>query len=726
MIEKEDQMLKKPYIIAAAIVVAAVGLFLAFPSSNGLAVSVSKRMRAEQLWKTSGHADKTGEPFRHWDVDGQIPASCAKCHSTHGYKDYLGVDGSTPGVVDKAAALGTTVECDVCHIDKERGILRKNPSVVFPSGVTINNLGPEGLCMECHQGRASKPTVDAKITSAGVPDDDTPSTKLSFQNIHYFAAAASQFGTFVKGGYEYAGRTYDGRFAHITGYNACNTCHNPHSLEVNLKACNTCHVGVKDPKDIRYVGSQVDYDGDGDISEGMYYEIQDIMPKELDAVQRYARTVVGTPIAYDPNANPYWFIDTNGNGAADPDEAVSTNSYNAFTARLLKAAYNYQVAKKDPNCFAHNGKYIIELLYDSIEDLNAKLAVPTDLTEMSRGDEGHFNGSGEPWRHWDVEGQVPASCSRCHSATGLAYYLENGKTQAEPISNGMLCTTCHTSPPALRPSPVVTFPSGLTANLNDASNLCMNCHQGRESKASVDATIAAKPGGPFSFKNVHYFAAAAVFLGAEVKVGYEFSGKVYSGRQPFANHGGRFNTCVQCHMSSAVVHEEHNWTMRAHNVAEPLKENCVLCHGNDIPQPFKGADPEKFDFENIRPANIPDYDADGNTKESLKEEIAGLENTLFTQMQDYSITSLGAMILYSSTAYPYWFKDQNGNGILDPEEAVSTNGFPMDAKLLRTTFNFQLSKKEPHGFIHNARYIAQLLVDSIQHLGGDVGKFTWR
>ncbi|MCX6575141.1 MAG: hypothetical protein NTV82_01980, partial [Candidatus Aminicenantes bacterium] len=68
----------------------------------------------------------------------------------------------------------------------------------------------------------------------------------------------------------------------------------------------------------------------------------------------------------------------------------------------------------------------------------------------------------------------------------------------------------------------------------------------------------------------------------------------------------------------------------------------------------------------------------------------------------------------------------NGNGILDPEEAVSTNGFPMDAKLLRTTFNFQLSKKEPHGFIHNARYIAQLLVDSIQHLGGDVGKFTWR
>jgi len=719
-------MLKKPYIIAAFMVLAAVVLFLAFPSSDGLAGSVSKRMRAERLWKTSGHADKSGEPFRHWDADGQIPTTCAKCHSAPGFKDFLGVDGSTVGVVDKAAALGTTVECDVCHIDKERGILRLHTSVKFPSGVTINNLGPEGLCMECHQGRASKSSVDTKISDAKLLDDDTPSDKLSFTNIHYYAAAADQFGTFVKAGYEYTGRTYDARFAHITGYNACYTCHNPHSLKVDLKACNTCHAGVKDPKDIRYVGSQVDYDGDGDISEGMYYEIQHIMDKELYAIETYARTVVGRPIAYDGNTNPYYFYDLNGNGVVDPDEAVSANGYASFTARLLKAAYNYQVAKKDPNCFAHNGKYVIELLYDSIADLNTKLASPADMTGMNRTDEGHFNGSGEPWRHWDADGQVAATCSKCHSATGLAYFLANGTTQNEPLSNGMLCTTCHTAPPELRQSPVVTFPSGLTASLGDASNLCMNCHQGRESKASVDATIAAKPAGPFSFKNVHYFASAAVFLGTEVKVGYEFSGKVYSGRQPFANHGGRFNTCIQCHMSTAVTAAEHDWTMGDHNVAEPRKENCVPCHGQDISQPVPGADPKKFDFEKIRPASIPDYNANGNTKESLKDEIAGLENALYAQMQAYSLNNLGALILYDPVPYPYWFKDLNGNVILDPDEAVSTNAYPMDARLLRTSFNLHLSKKEPHGFIHNARYIAELLVDSIQHLGGDVARYTWR
>jgi hypothetical protein len=709
-------MIKKPQILSLFALLAIAAVFLAFPSAKGAASVASKKEKAERLWKTSGHADKTGEPFKHWDAEGSIPSSCAKCHSTPGFKDFLN------GITDKSEPIGTTVECDACHTDKERGILRSHPSVTFPSSATINDLGPEGLCMECHQGRASKITIDAKIAGSGVPNDDTSSSKLSFSNIHYFAAAATQFGTFVKGGYEYAGHGYDARFAHITGYNACNTCHNPHSLQVNLNACNTCHLGVRDPKDIRYVGSQVDYDGDGDITEGMFYEIQDIMDKAMTTIQGYAATVLGRPIIYNPDTSPYWFFDNNGNGVVDVDD---TTSYNAFSVRLLKAAYNYQVAKKDPNNYAHNGKYIIELLYDSIEDLNVRLAVPTDLSEMSRGDEGHFDGSGMPFRDWDDSGQVPASCSRCHSATGLAYYLENGITQAEPISNGMLCTTCHIAPPALRTASVVSFPSGLAASLGDSSNLCLVCHQGRQAKSTVDATIAAKPGGPFNFVNIHYFPSAAIFLGTEVKGGYEFSGKTYASRQPFANHNGRFNTCVQCHMSSMVVEEEHHWTMRTHNIAEPLKENCVPCHGNDISQTFKGADPEKFDFEEIRPGNIPDYDADGNVKESLKDEIAGLEDALYAQVRIYT-ASLGSPAAYDPNTNPYWFKDLNGNGIVDPNETASTNRYSFEAKGLRAAYNLHMSKKEPHGFIHNGLYIAQLLVDSIQHLGGNIGIYTWR
>ena len=62
------------------------------------------------------------------------------------------------------------------------------------------------------------------------------------------------------------GKVYDARFSHIAGYNACNNCHNPHSLQVDIRKCNTCHTGVTDFKDIRYVGSQTDYDGSGDLA----------------------------------------------------------------------------------------------------------------------------------------------------------------------------------------------------------------------------------------------------------------------------------------------------------------------------------------------------------------------------------------------------------------------------------------------------------------------------
>ncbi|MBA7653043.1 hypothetical protein ES703_60884 [subsurface metagenome] len=50
----------------------------------------------------------------------------------------------------------------------------------------------------------------------------------------------------------------------------------------------------------------------------------------------------------------------------------------------------------------------------------------------------------------------------------------------------------------------------------------------------------------------------------------------------------------------------------------------------------------------------------------------------------------------------------------------------MDETLLKAAYNYQLSKKEPHGYIHNSLYIAELLVDSIESLGGNVAIYTWR
>jgi hypothetical protein len=75
---------------------------------------------------------------------------------------------------------------------------------------------------------------------------------------------------------------------------------------------------------------------------------------------------------YNPASHPYWFIDANGNGVADPED---TERYVNWTPRLLRAAYNYQYAAKDPGVFAHNAKYIAEVLYDSLEDVGGAEAV---------------------------------------------------------------------------------------------------------------------------------------------------------------------------------------------------------------------------------------------------------------------------------------------------------------------------------------------------------------
>ena len=722
-------MSKKIMLLLIVMVFCAVIPFLLFSGNDGQINLLSKKSRAEKLWKTSGHADKEATAFNYWNTasPAQVPTACAKCHSTPGFLDFLGADGSTPDVVDKAAAIGTTVECSVCHTSPETGALRERPAVTFPSGAKVEKLGPEGLCMECHQGRSSTVAVDTAITNAAAPTEDTPRSALSFQNIHYYAAAASQFGTVVKGGYQYAAKTYDARFAHITGYNACITCHNPHSLKVDFNACNTCHGGVKDLKDIRYWGSLTDYDGDGNIQEGIYYEIADLQAVLYDSIKQYARQVVGLPIVYDEHTYPYFFIDKNGNGSPDSDEVTTANRYNAFTPRLLRAAYNYQVSKKDPAGFAHNGKYHIELLYDSIEDLNSKIDNYVDLARFTRNDEGHFNGSSEAWRHWDVDGAVPSACAKCHSAEGLPYFLQKGIMDiSEPVSNGLLCTTCHTSPPRLRPVGAVTFPSGVVKNLNDASNLCLNCHQGRAAKVTVDSAIAASK-GPYSFINIHYYPSAAVFFGAEVQGGYEFPDKIYATRKIFANHNGRFDTCIECHMGTNSPNRTQSAEdMIFHNVSSPNPKDCVFCHGQDISQPHPGADPEKFEFSGIRPASVPDYDGDGDIAESLQAEIDDLEKALYAQMRTYSASRFGIPIVYDEHVYPYFFKDLNNNGIADVNEATMANRFSFDAPLLRAAYNYQLSKKEPCGYIHNSRYIAQLLVDSIEHLGGNISRYTWR
>lgn len=642
----------------------------------------------EEAWKNSPHADASAEAFRHWDEEdpAEVPANCATCHSSAGFLDFVGADGSEMFVTDANAPIDTVITCETCHNDATASL----DTVNFPSGAVLTGLGREAVCMTCHQGRASKVQVDEAITTAGV-EDDVVSEDLRFINIHYYAAAVSRFGTEVMGGYEYEGMSYDTLFEHVPGVTACQDCHNPHSLELQIETCANCHEAetAEDLRDVREPSSFVDYDGDGDVEEGVYYEIEGLRTMLYDAMVAYSTEVAGTPIFFDAGSYPYYFADANGNAAIDEGEG----SYASWTPRLLKAAYNFQTATKDTGGYAHGGKYIIQLLHDSIASLNEQLSSPIDLSMAARDDAGHFASSTEAWRHWDEDGAVPASCAKCHSAEGLPLFIKEGVNISTDPTSGLWCESCHNTAewPAVYQVETVEFPSGaelgFADNLN--ANLCLNCHQGRASGATVARAVNGlgddEASDSLRFTNVHYFAAGATLFGADAAGVYEYEGKEYAGQ--FVHTNG-FSTCVDCH-------DVHGLEVKA--------ATCTGCHQVDDPHM-------------IRLNLTADYDGDGDTAEGVAGEIETMTEMVYNQMVEVTIAA-GNPILYDAHAYPYFFADANGNGAVDEGEGSYSGWTP---RVLKAAYNYQYVQKDPGAFAHNGRYILQVLFDTLEDLGADV------
>jgi len=635
------------------------------------------RSLAEAWGSAEGfHGDYMGPAF-----EGH---GCVPCHSPEGLIE-LSNTGEYPAEVSTDVAV---IACIACHDLRARnaaddgyelGSRRTISNFAFDNArtldpenpATIEGLGDNALCMTCHQGRESTASVNAKVAGPA---------PYSFSNIHYLAAAATLFGNQAKGAYEYDGKVYSSKFEHVESNDLCVECHNAHSGELYLydsitnetsapTTCDACHPEVVDTgdyetdhlavRDIRMNGSYIDYDGDGDTDEGIFYEVETLQEILLGLVEDYAATVIGIPIEYNPDAYPYYF------------KLGTTDRYVDFDAKLLKAAYNLQVSLVDPGSYAHNGTYTIEYLYDSIEDLGG----PDAVADLTRDAEGHFDAAGEPFRHWDEDGEVDAArCARCHSSDGAKAYIEKGSVTSadfapytKGISAGLACEVCHTAPidtsaGTTRIVESVTFPSKvvLTATeapdyFDNASPLCMNCHQGRSSSDSVDADIAK---GDFSFENIHYFAAAASQFGSLVRGGYQYAGQDYAGPMvyPAAHDADGFFTCVGCHMSGDP---EHDFT--------PDLDACIGCHGGTS-------------FETLGDGVSDNFD-----------DIQLLKDQLLEVITDSGVTPL--------PGYPYF------SGITNAAQK-------------RAAYNWQVADKEPCGYIHNPDYIKQLLYDSIDDLSG--------
>ena len=113
-------MKKKSFFMLSAVFAIALLVWVGCTTSQATDAAKVSVEEITTRWEGSGHADITSEAFTHWNEDdpAEIPATCAKCHSTSGFRDFVGADGSAAGSVEMAGLINDPVTCtasDQCH-----------------------------------------------------------------------------------------------------------------------------------------------------------------------------------------------------------------------------------------------------------------------------------------------------------------------------------------------------------------------------------------------------------------------------------------------------------------------------------------------------------------------------------------------------------------------------------------------------------------------------------
>ncbi|MEM7433617.1 MAG: chitobiase/beta-hexosaminidase C-terminal domain-containing protein [Myxococcota bacterium] len=676
-------------------------------------------------WAGSGHGDLTAEAWRHWDEDGEVPSRCAKCHGPQG-NDFVGgevgfLEYVTTSDNVNSAPLPLGLDCVNCHqnfptiysnlakFGLPNGALEP---VTFPSTDQVSLYSPSNICMVCHQGRESGKDVQDEI------DSDDGEGPYRFINIHYYAAAATFFGSETYGGFEYPNEEYRPRDtfgSHPESFSTCVGCHmtnaqgsppEMHTWIPSVESCINCHGGTS-------------FETLGGTPMQSFDNLEEMLPELYSSIQTYAADIIGVPIEYK-NSFPYYFVEG------------TNDRYEDFDATLLPAAYNYQVVQRDPAGYIHNGTYLQQIVYDSIQDLGGS----TSVAVLGRGDltidgddiggasktqqwqlSAHAAAATDPFRHWDEDYEpdgytpsgIPSFCSRCHSTPGFAEYAMGDPTTGHVPTTTVDCWACHNNfdlfsnsetryddlgaNPALAS---IVFPSGDTASFDNASNLCMGCHQGRSSTVQVDSAVdngvVQMPNNypSYDFINIHYYAAAATLFGTDVQGGYEYGGNVYRGQNTFVGlhtqDGRTLVDCIGCHLNSS-----DDVADKGIHTFLPKVQDCNLCHSGQNFEDLSGSPGDNF-----REINV------------LKEDLLAA----IVAYADGGGLPNDSPVFYNGDSYPYWFYD-NGQGANYPNRYRD-----FDFDMLTAAYNFVVADKDPAGYIHNGGYIEQLLFDSTCLLGG--------
>lgn len=345
---------------------------------------------------------------------------------------------------------------------------------------------------------------------------------------------------------------------------------------------------------------------------------------------------------------------------------------------------------------------------------------------------GHGRTDAPAWNAYDFKSRT-GDCNRCHTTTGFIKYISTGDStkwgSASDNTKEMLgCNACHMDYSyALRSANQVTahYTGGeVTYPDIGTSDLCLNCHVGRESGTMIknvqrNYTSAA-------FVNSHYLTAGGIVFG---EIGFEYEGRDYSdpagpeeiyrhryigtsdsrGNSAAASHSG---PCVGCHLANKTqLGEKH--TLKPYVLTgTSLSPTCETsgCHGASATLPTPR---DKAWLQNVQQ---PRYQA----------ALASLKYFLATNQYRK---------LYFNSSNPYFFRDTDGDGSLSSTETDaqkkwhSVGGPVTDPEIsgmnnLGAAFNYNLLIHDRGGVAHNSFYTRRLIYDAIDWLDDNVMNYT--
>jgi len=370
---------------------------------------------------------------------------------------------------------------------------------------------------------------------------------------------------------------------------------------------------------------------------------------------------------------------------------------------------------------------------------------PTSLMSLNKdwASSGHGEATAAAWSTEDFKNAFSGgsyACIRCHTSTGFVNFLNNNFTTPFPTTTWatsgdkshevLSCNACHSSYDFKHSVRKTSGPFVAPYNNNldqktfpdvGASNLCIACHSGRESMATILTLTNMSGASSPAFKNPHYMAAAGLMYmttgftnfttvtakpaGASYTYGasytmYYGSGATPSGNissthrklgttlingdshNPAAFTSGNYDAdgpCVTCHMNATGQSDRKTSHTFAIN-ANAFNQVCVNCHGSE-----------------------------GPVTGFLEEQSAVFRNALTLAVKllksNYGIT-------FNSSSYPYFF-NANGTGVTNWRRGHD-NAFAK--KLMGACYNINLLVREPGAYAHGRTYARRLIYDTIDFL----------